>query len=39
MNHVFVRKYMVLETLNVRQNGQVDLKKHKFSRKILKKLN
>ena len=27
------RKYMVLESLNFRQNDQVDSKKHKFSRK------
>jgi hypothetical protein len=27
-------RYMMLERLNFRQIGQVDLKKHKFSRKF-----
>jgi hypothetical protein len=35
-NHVRFRKYMVLERLKVRENGQVDSKKHKFSIKSLR---
>jgi hypothetical protein len=30
--------HIIFERLNFRQNGQVDSKKHKFSRKPLKKL-
>jgi hypothetical protein len=37
-NHVRFRKYIVLERLNFRQNGQINSKNHKFSSKPLKKL-